>query len=103
MKLTLNFGGRPSDTTSAFLKIASADGYFLYDDDFDAAITITHCQISKIMIITECKHLDLRSSIMKIKNIIANDPHVLMVGLLKSMIVQIMTKASKFAHVFSIP
>ena len=55
------------------------------------------------MIITECKHLDLRRSIIKIKNIIANDPHVLMVGLLKSMIVQIMTKVSKFAHVFSIP
>ena len=40
LKLTLNFGGRPSDTTSTFLKMASADGYFLYEDDFDAVIKL---------------------------------------------------------------
>ena len=45
VKLTLNFGGEPSDTASTFLKMASADGYFLYEDDFDTVITITDCQI----------------------------------------------------------
>ena len=43
LKLTLNFGGDSSDTTSIFLKMASADGYFLYEDDFDAVTTITDC------------------------------------------------------------
>ena len=36
----INFGGSSSDTPLAFLKMASADGYFLYEDDFDGAITI---------------------------------------------------------------
>ena len=43
LKLTLNLGGDPSDTASTFLKMAIADGYFLYEDDFDAVITITEC------------------------------------------------------------
>ena len=43
LKLTLNFGGGTSDTASTFRKIASADGYFLYEDDVDAVITITDC------------------------------------------------------------
>ena len=42
-KLTLNFGGSPSDMVSTFLKMASADGYFLYGDDFDGIITIIEC------------------------------------------------------------
>ena len=67
LKLTLNFRGRPSDTASTFLKMASADGYFLYEDDFDVVITI----------ITGCKRRDLRRSNIKIKKVIANDPHVL--------------------------
>ena len=45
VKLTLNFGGELSDTASTFLKVASADEYFLYEDGFDAVITITDCQI----------------------------------------------------------
>ena len=45
LKLALNFGGRPSDSASTFLKMASADGYFLYENDFNAVITITDCQI----------------------------------------------------------
>ena len=43
LKLTLNFGGDASDTASPFLKMASAGGYILYKDDFDAVITITDC------------------------------------------------------------
>ena len=43
LKLTLNFGGGPSDTASTFLKMASPDGHFLYKDDFDAVISITDC------------------------------------------------------------
>ena len=43
LKLTLNFGGDPSHTASTFFKMASADGYFLYEDDFDAVITIADC------------------------------------------------------------
>ena len=43
LKLTLNFGGDPSDTASTFFKIASTDGYFLYEHDFDVVITITDC------------------------------------------------------------
>ena len=43
LKLTLNFGGGTSDTASTFRKMASADGYFLYEDDVDAVITITDC------------------------------------------------------------
>ena len=42
-KLTWNFRGGPSDAASPFLKMESADGYFLYEDDFDAFITITDC------------------------------------------------------------
>ena len=45
LKLTFNFSGDPSDTASTFFKMASADGYFLHEDDFDAVITITDCQI----------------------------------------------------------
>ena len=41
LKLTLNFGGGPSDATSTFLKVACADGNFLYKDDFAVVITIT--------------------------------------------------------------
>ena len=40
LKLTWNFGGGPGDT---FLKRASADRYFLYEDDFDAVVTINDC------------------------------------------------------------
>ena len=36
-----DFRGGPSDTPSTFLKMGSADGYFRYEDDFDAVITIT--------------------------------------------------------------
>ena len=43
LKLTLNFGGGPSNTAPTFLKMASADKYFLYEDDFDAVITVTDC------------------------------------------------------------
>ena len=43
LKLTLNFRGGPSNTASTFLKMASADKYFLYEDDFDAVITVTDC------------------------------------------------------------
>ena len=45
LKLTLNFGNDPSDTASTFLKMASADGHFLflYEDDFDAVMSITYC------------------------------------------------------------
>ena len=43
LKLTLNFGGDPSHTASTFFKMASADGYFLYEDDFHAVITIADC------------------------------------------------------------
>ena len=43
LKLTLNFGGDPSDTASTFLKTASADGYSLYKDDFDAVTTTNDC------------------------------------------------------------
>ena len=43
LKLTWNFGGGQSDTVSTFLKRVSADGYFLYEDDFDAVITIDDC------------------------------------------------------------
>ena len=45
LKLILNFGDRLSDTASNFLKMTSADGYFLYEDDFDAVVTKTDCQI----------------------------------------------------------
>ena len=41
LKLTLNLEGGPSETASTFLKMASAEGYFLYEDDFDAVITVT--------------------------------------------------------------
>ena len=41
LQLPLNFGGRPSDTASTFLKMASTDGYFLHEDDFDAVISLT--------------------------------------------------------------
>ena len=41
LKLTLNFGGDSSDTASIFPEMASADGYFLHEDDFDAVVTIT--------------------------------------------------------------
>ena len=37
LKLTWNFRGGPCEATSNFLKIASADEYFLYEDDFDGA------------------------------------------------------------------
>ena len=43
LKLTWNFGGGQSDTASTFLKRVSTDGYFLYEDDFDAVITINDC------------------------------------------------------------
>ena len=43
LKLTLNFGGDPSDIASTFLKMASADWYFLYKDNFDAVRTIPDC------------------------------------------------------------
>ena len=43
LKLTLNFGGGPSNTASTFLKMARADKYFLYEDDFDAVISVTDC------------------------------------------------------------
>ena len=43
LKLTGNWGGGPIDTASTFLKMASADGYFLYNDDFDAVIIKTDC------------------------------------------------------------
>ena len=39
----LTFGDGPSNTASAFLKMASADKYFHYEDNFDAAITVTDC------------------------------------------------------------
>ena len=43
LKLAFNFGGIPSDTASTFPKMASADWYFLYEDDLDAVITISDC------------------------------------------------------------
>ena len=43
LKLAFNFGGSPSDTASTFPKMASADWYFLYEDDLDAVITISDC------------------------------------------------------------
>ena len=45
LKLILNFGDRLSDTASTFLKMPSADEHVLYEDDFDAVITKTDCQI----------------------------------------------------------
>lgn len=36
-------GGEPTDTVSAFLEMASTDGYFPYEDDLDAVITMTDC------------------------------------------------------------
>ena len=42
LKLTSSFQGDPSDTTSTFLKMASADGC-LYENDFEVVITITDC------------------------------------------------------------
>ena len=41
LTLTLNFEGEPSDTASTFFKMASADGYFLYEEYFDAVITMS--------------------------------------------------------------
>ena len=41
LKLTFNFEGESKYTASTYLKMASKDGYFLYEDDFDAVITIT--------------------------------------------------------------
>ena len=43
LKLTWDFGAGPSDAASTFLKMASAEEYFIYKDDFDAVITITDC------------------------------------------------------------
>ena len=42
LKLTSSFQGDPSDSTSTFLKMASADGC-LYENDFEVVITITDC------------------------------------------------------------
>ena len=41
--LNWNFGGGPGDSPSTFFKMASADGNFFYDDDFNAVITIIDC------------------------------------------------------------
>ena len=38
--LTWNFADCPSESASNFFKIASADGNFLYEDDFDVVITL---------------------------------------------------------------
>ena len=43
VEINLKFQGGPSEATSNFLKMASTDGYSLYEDDFDAFITITDC------------------------------------------------------------
>ena len=47
LKLTLKFGGDPSDTASTSLKMASADRHFLYEDDFDAVISITNVKYER--------------------------------------------------------
>ena len=43
LRLTWNFEGSPSESTSTFLKMERTDGYFLYEDDIDTVITITDC------------------------------------------------------------
>ena len=42
VELTWNFSGNLSKTAPAFYKTIRVDGYFLYEDESDAVITITN-------------------------------------------------------------
>ena len=47
--LTWNLGGCPSDSASTFSKMVSADVNLLYNNDFQAIITIIGCYNGNIM------------------------------------------------------
>ena len=45
MILTWNFGGGPSKSVLVFFKMASAKGYFLYENTFDVVLAIIEADI----------------------------------------------------------